>query len=78
MNKKDLKDIKAKDDIVCAPKEYRLADVAGEDYEVNAKILSITDRNTIAKIKDSIVAECDYVYGPSTGYKGHYSYNRDN
>ncbi len=77
MNKKDLADMKITDEIVCAPKPYQGLPDISDDYDVSAMIMNIRKPNVINKVKNAIDCEEDYVYGPSTGYKGKYSYNRD-
>jgi hypothetical protein len=77
MNKKDLKDLKITGELHCAPKPYQGLPDLSDDPDVSAMIMCIRKPNVIAKVKCAINCEEDYVYGPSTGYKGRYSYNRD-
>jgi hypothetical protein len=77
MNSKDLKDLKITGEIHCAPKPYQGLPDLSDDPDVSAGIMFISKSDVIAKFKNAINCEEDYVYGPSTSYKGRYSYNRD-
>jgi len=77
MNRKDIKRLHVEDEIVCAPEPFRGLPDLSDDYDVSAKINSITNKKVLQKVKQSIVCEEDYKYGPKTSYKGKYSYNRD-
>lgn len=77
MKKKYINRIKVKDEIVCAPKQYRGIPDVSDDYDVSAAINNIESDFLALKVIEFINCEEDYVYGPSTSYKGKYSYNRD-
>jgi hypothetical protein len=78
MTPKDLKQLRIKNELFCAPKPYiGEADLVGGDYEVNACLLNIAKQSVIEKVKSFIDAEEDYVYGPTTSYKNSYRYNGD-
>ncbi len=77
MKKSEIKRLKITNEINCAPKEYRGIPDLSDEYDISAMICEIKDQNVINRVLQGINCEEDYVYGPSTGYKGHYGYNRD-
>jgi hypothetical protein len=77
MKKSDIEKLKIKLQTECCPVPYRNLPKIFDDYEVNAKILNLKNPEIIRKTMGFVDCETDYVYGPSTGYKSKYSYNRD-
>ena len=77
MKKQEVTRLKITDEIVCAPAAYRGIPNLSDDYDVSAMICDIKEQRTINKVMQAINCEEDYKYGPSTGNKGKYSYNRD-
>jgi hypothetical protein len=77
MKKHEIKRLKIKDEISCAPEPYCGIPNLSDDYDVSAMIMNIKDQRVIGKVMQSLNCEEDYFYGPSSGYKGSFSYNRD-
>lgn len=77
MKKSEIKRLKITDEIKCAPKAYCGIPNLSDDYDVSAMIMEIKKQPVIDKVMNFIVCEEDYRYGPSSGYKGSYRYNRD-
>jgi hypothetical protein len=77
MNKNNIKKLKVDNEIQCCPKHYRHMPDVFDDYDVNSMLFEIKDQKIINRTLESINCETDYVYGPSTGYKDRYRYNRN-
>ena len=77
MQAKDIKELKIESELFCCPKEYQGLPDISDDYDITAMLMAVKKPNVIAKALKAIDCEEDYRYGPSSGYKGRYSYNRD-
>lgn len=77
MNKRDIDKLKIGGELFCCPKEYQGLPDVSDDYDVSAMIVGIKKKLVHDKVMEAIVCEEDFKYGPSSGYKGRYSYNRD-